>query len=258
MPDNPDLGKILQAARHHSGRSVKEISQETHIPEAAIRKIEKGQFSRFPSSDYAEIFLAQYGDYLGLHSISHLESQTQPETNCGILKRGRKEQDGLARLESIGNRPPPVSESSKSGRGLLRSRQLGEDDTTQTDKPARGNRAPLLVFSISSILIACSLVVYMELSGELDREAASATQRPAEALGAIGGLSLQTPISPVFSDVPRALPVSLEPSLLHSNGESTHAAKDQNLNARAASPLVTTLGESSLESPPPRAVIVEE
>ena len=93
----PDLGKKLSAARHALGASIEDISQRTHIPENAIRHLEKGQFSEFPSAEYAAGFLAQYSDYLSLPAPTILILSIPAkiasaflrarETNIAVLRR---------------------------------------------------------------------------------------------------------------------------------------------------------------------------
>ena len=257
MSQSSDLGKKLSAARHASGSSIEEISRQTHIPEVALRHLEKGQLSEFPSPEYAEGFLAQYSAYLGLATIG----QPHPlEKMDNLPESSTKEISALhriTRLEDNDNRPPSITDPCNSGRGLLRSRNQYEEESKEAHALTVNKRQPLIVFSISSILIACSLFTYMRLSGDFGQDDPSAVQNPSPSLGEIGGLSAQTPSSPVFSNVPRALPVSPEtPQPLAANG-SGEGANIQNLSASNATPSVTFEG-FSLESPPPRAVIVEE
>ena len=119
----------------------------------------------------------------------------------------------------------------------------------ETSVSSGRNRQPVIVFSITSILIACSLFAYMKLSGELDQGEASALQKPEDALGAIGGISLQAPRNPVFSNVPRALPVSPEDTRSQVGGGLSEAPRVDNLSVSALSPLVTTLEGSQWKAP---------
>ena len=250
-------GKNLRAARCESGRSIEDISRETHIPEDAIRKLEEEPLSRFPDPEYGRIFLAQYCDYLGLSSAAYPDPLDATKDLSEISTGGRHEPHRLTRVEIADNRPTP-GKSSSPGRGLLRSRDQYEGEMRETSVSSGRNRQPVIVFSITSILIACSLFAYMKLSGELDQGEASALQKPEDALGAIGGISLQAPRNPVFSNVPRALPVSPEDTRSPDGGGLSEAPRVDNLSVSALSPLVTTLEELSMESPPPRAVIVDE
>ena len=84
MSLDPDLGKKLSAARQALGASIEDISRRTHIPEIAIRHLEKGQFSKFPSPEYAEGFLAQYSEHVGLSAIDQLDSLDTSENRSGI------------------------------------------------------------------------------------------------------------------------------------------------------------------------------
>ncbi|MBG70227.1 MAG: hypothetical protein CMN06_08945 [Roseibacillus sp.] len=256
MPLNPDLGKKLSAARHGLGASIQDISRRTHIPENAIRHLEKGQFSEFPSVEYAVGFLAQYSDYLGLPTLDHLDSFATSEDRSGIATRESNKNRCITRVSVTEKRPLPITGSRNSQRGLLRSRSLPEEEPEENQLPINKGQ-PLIVFSITSILIACSLFAYMRLSGDFDQEDASATQNPSAPLGEIGGLSAQAPMSPVFSDVPRALPVSPESTLPPTAKNPGERTKIQNLSASNVTPALPFEG-FSLESPPPRAVIVEE
>ena len=257
MRQDPDLGKKLSSARNASGLSIEDISRQTHIPENALRHLEKGQLSEFPSPEYAEGFLAQYSAYLGLSPIDQLHSPENTENLPQIATQERLQNHRIMRVEAADKRPPSITEPCNSGRGLLRSRGQKEKESKEAHSLPINKRQPLIVFSITSILIACSLFAYMELSGDFGQEEPASVKRPTDPLGAIGGLSAQTTGNPVFSNVPRALPVSQEaPHPLVANG-SGEATTSQNLSASAASPSVSFEG-FSLESPPPRAVIVEE
>lgn len=256
MSLDPDLGKKLSAARQALGASIEDISRRTHIPEIAIRHLEKGQFSKFPSPEYAEGFLAQYSEHLGLSTIDQLDSLDTSENRSGFSSKERNKNRRITRVEAADSRPLPIPESCNFHRGLLRSRNQSEKETKEPRMHSI-KRQPLIVFSITSILIACSLFAYMRLSGDFSQKDPSSAQNPSPPLGAIGGLSTQTPSNPVFSNVPRALPVSPETSQPVAVNSSSEGANIQNLSASNATPSGTFEG-FSLESPPPRAVIVEE
>ena len=251
-----DLGKKLSAARHALGASIEDISQRTHIPENAIRHLEKGQFSEFPSAEYAAGFLAQYSDYLSLPAPDHPDPIDTGEDRSGISTSERDKHRRITKVSATENRPLPITQSCNFQRGLLRSRNQPEEEPEETQLPIN-KRQPLIVFSITSILIACSLFAYMRLSGDFDQEDASAAQNPSPPLGDIGGLSTQVPLSPVFSNIPRALPVSPESNPPRSVKSPNERAEVQNLSASNVTPSLSFEG-FSLESPPPRAVIVEE
>lgn len=256
MSLDPDLGKKLSAARHALGSSIEDISRQTHIPEIAIRHLEKGQFSKFPSPEYAQGFLSQYSEHLGLSTADQLDSLDTSDNRPGISSKEKNCNRRLTRVAAAENRPPPITESFNSHRGLLRSRNQSEQDPREPQLHIN-KRQPLIVFSLTSILIACSLFAYMRLSADFGQEDSSSAQKPSPALGAIGGLSAQTPSNPVFSNVPRALPVSPETSQPIAVNDSVEGTNIQNLSASNVTPSVTFEG-FSLESPPPRAVIVEE
>ena len=257
MRQDRDLGKKLSSARSASGLSIEDISRDTYIPEDALRHLEKGQLSEFPSPEYAEGFLAQYSAYLGLSPIDQVHSLEKTENLPRIATQEEPQNHRITRVEATDKRPPSISESCNSGRGLLRSRGQNEKESKEAHSLPINKRQPLIVFSITSILIACSLFAYMELSGDFRQEEPASAKRPTDPLGAIGGLSAQTTSNPVFSNVPRALPVSQETPQPLVAGVSGEATTIQNLSASTASPLVSFEG-FSLESPPPRAVIVEE
>ena len=256
MSPNPDLGKTLSAARRALGSSIEDISRQTHIPEIAIRHLEKGQFSKFPSPEYAKGFLAQYSAHLGLSTLDEPNFLDTSDNGPGISSEERNYNRRLTRVAAAENRPLPITESRNTRRGLLRPRNQSEKDPREPQLHI-SKRQPLIVFMLTSILIACSLFAYMRLSADFGQEDPSSAQNPSQPLGAIGGLSAQTPSNPVFFNVPRALPVSKETSQPIAANDSVEGTNIQNLSASNVTPSVTFEG-FSLENPPPRAVIVEE
>ena len=162
MSPNPDLGKTLSAARRALGSSIEDISRQTHIPEIAIRHLEKRQFSKFPSPEYAKGFLSQYSAHLGLSTLDEPNFLDTSDNGPGISSEERNYNRRLTRVAAAENRPLPITESRNTRRGLLRPRNQSEKDPREPQLHI-SKRQPLIVFMLTSILIACSLFAYMRL-----------------------------------------------------------------------------------------------
>lgn len=62
------LGDKLSAERQRKGLTIPEVARATKIRPEFIIAIEKGQYNKLPSSTYAQGFVKNYIEYLGLSS----------------------------------------------------------------------------------------------------------------------------------------------------------------------------------------------
>ncbi len=60
------IGHKLQEKRLQKGLTIEEIAQATKIRPSFISAIEKGEYNKLPASTYAQGFVQNYADYLGL------------------------------------------------------------------------------------------------------------------------------------------------------------------------------------------------
>lgn len=60
------VGQRLQTVRVKKSLSLEEIAKATKIKQKFLMAIEKGEYSKLPSPAYAQGFVSNYADYLGL------------------------------------------------------------------------------------------------------------------------------------------------------------------------------------------------
>ena len=239
MNDWSNLGDILRTTRESLGWSIEDVSEQTRISQSTLQKLEKNDYSGFPSHSYARNFLGRYCDYLDIDAV---ECLTHFATGS-VLQT--PESGGCVNTPLVTARPGP------------RRRDEDKDPEVAKSTSRRSAQQPLMVFGVTSFLITCSIFAFMKLSETHEEEVSATVQDSADALGAIGGASLQSPTGPDLSEVPRALLVVPEKESPLVAGERGRALGIQNLSA-SSSPSAGTRIDFSLDSPPPRAVIVEE
>lgn len=239
MNDWSNLGDILRTTRESLGWSIEDVSEQTRISQSTLQKLEKNDYSGFPSHSYARNFLGRYCDYLDIDAV---ECLTHFATGS-VLQN--PESGDCVDIPLIATRPGPRRKDEDRGPEIAKSTSR------------RSAQQPLMVFGVTSFLITCSIFAFMKLSETHEEEISATVQDSADALGAIGGASLQSPTGPDLSEVPRALLVVPEKESPLVAGERGRALGIQNLSA-SSSPSAGTRIDFSLDSPPPRAVIVEE
>lgn len=60
------LGQKLHELRLSKGLSLEDVTRETKIRPAFLNAIERGEYHKLPASSYAQGFIANYAEYLGL------------------------------------------------------------------------------------------------------------------------------------------------------------------------------------------------
>jgi cytoskeletal protein RodZ len=243
MSDRSDLGNILRTTRESLGWSVEDIAHRTRIPQAILHQLENNDYSTFPSLAYAKSFLGRYCDYLDIDAIECLahfatgEARVNPDPH-----------DSLADHEEARS---PVMEDARNRENKV----PGKKQEEKWNLPA-AIRQPLAVFSFTCLLVTCAIFAFMKISNSLEEEPVTG-QEPAETLGSIGGVATQAPAGPDLSNVPRALLVNPEGEAPLVVGDPLGSADIQALSASPS--FQADVGtEFSLDTPPPRAVIIEE
>jgi transcriptional regulator with XRE-family HTH domain len=66
MEEGREVGKALKEYRRQKGLSLKEVSEKTRIPLRYLRLIESCRYDRLPSTSYAQLYIRNYADFLGL------------------------------------------------------------------------------------------------------------------------------------------------------------------------------------------------
>ncbi len=250
MRDRFDLGDILTSTRESRDWSIEDVSHRTRIPQTALRQLENNDYSKFPSLTYARSFLAQYCDHLDIDAVeclAHFETgdSLSDLDSCGYLK------DHDERV----NARPLVMKRPRSRKKKVRKEKQKAHREKQT--VSSSPRQPLVVFSVTSLLLTCAIFAFMKLSDTLGEKEPATREEPAETLGAIGGASIQTSAGPDLSNVPRALLVTPERESSLVAGEPGGTAGIEILSTSPSSQ-ANVRTEFSLDNPPPRAVIVKE
>lgn len=93
------LGDRLQQERKRQNLTIEEVAKATKIRPQFLEAIEKGDYQRLPSSAYAQGFVKNYVDYLGL-----------PEKELlALFRREFKEEDHLGVLPESFTQPKEIS-----------------------------------------------------------------------------------------------------------------------------------------------------
>lgn len=66
MEEGKQVGKVLKEHRQQRGLSLKEVSERTKIPLRYLRSIENCRYEELPSTSYAQLYVRNYADFLGL------------------------------------------------------------------------------------------------------------------------------------------------------------------------------------------------
>ena len=259
MSEWPDPGNILRTTRESLGWTLADVSHRTRIPHAILCLLEANDHSKFPSTAYARSFLLQYCEYLGIDPI-HFLDRFEPGDALAALENADSLKDHDEQVDALPiiiKRPKRPRKRARKVRKASIAREEKKPTPTPAPTSPSHSQQPLLVFSITVLLIAGALFGFMKLSDSFGGSETASEREPAEALGSIDGVTTQTPIGPDLSGVPRALPVSPEREENLVAGTPGRAGGTEALSSAPSTP-----GDASpsfsLENPPPRAVIVEE
>ena len=93
------IGELLKARRMERNLSLKEAENATSIRMSHIQALEEGEIHKIPSPVYAQGFLRQYANYLGLDGEQILRQHPEP------FKNGQKQHFdyGIGTIEARGN-----------------------------------------------------------------------------------------------------------------------------------------------------------
>ncbi len=244
MSNRSDLGNILRTTRESLGWSVEDIAHRTRIPQAILHQLENNDYSTFPSLAYAKSFLGRYCDYLDIDAIECLAHFATGETKVDPDRH-----NSLADHEAT--RSPGID-----GPGNPENKEPGQKQVEKWNLPA-AIRQPLAIFSFTCLFVTCVIFAFIQLSASLEEEEPVTGQKSAETLGSIGGITTQTPTGPDLSNVPRALLVTPEGEAPLVVGDPRRSADIETLSTSPS--FQADVGtEFSLDTPPPRAVIIEE
>jgi transcriptional regulator with XRE-family HTH domain len=243
MSAHAHFGDTLRATREHLGWSLEDVAHRTRIPPRALRHLENHDYSAFPGLSYAKGFLAQYAEYLGLDAVDELESFHAVDAyadldSCGYLQDHDEHVDAKPLVMKV-----PARQKEKSP---------AKPAASTPHPPAR---QPLVVFSVTALLATAAVVSFMKLSADYGDEDPVPGLVSEEPLAPLPGLSTQSPDNNELGDVPRAVPVGADDTLVAGDPAGTNGIIP--LNANPGTP-ADALVEIDLDKPPPRAVIVEE
>jgi cytoskeletal protein RodZ len=236
MSDWSDFGLILRSTRENLGWTIQDVAHRTRIPAATLRHLEEGDFANFPSPAYAKGFLAQYCEHLDLDAAEQLD-----QFEIGNPFADLDSYDYLKDHDEHVNAAPLQMERIK--------RKKEKDPRENKERSGRPDALqPLMVFSVTAVLITGAVFGFMKLSDQLAEEDAQAKQNPESELAPLAGVSTQTPATHELVNVPRALPVTSEDHLVAGVPDATVGIETLNITP-------TTIDDTD---PPPRAVIVDE
>jgi len=253
MSGPSDLGNILRSTRESLGWSIEDVAHRTRIPQTTLRQLERNDYSRFSCQTYARSFLAQYCDHLDINAVECLAPIEMGDSLANLDRYGYlKDHD-----ERVTTRPSVTRRLRKRKKKVRKEKKKAPREKQEKKQIASSPRQPLVVFSITSLLLTCAIFAFMKLSDALQEKESVSREEPAETLGAIGGASIQTPAGPDLSNVPRALLVTPEGESSLLAGEPGATAGIEILSTSPSSQ-ENVPSEFYPDSPPPRAVIVEE
>lgn len=66
MKEGKQVGEALKEYRQQRGFSLKEVSEKTKIPLRYLKLIEDCRYEELPSTSYAQLYVRNYADFLGL------------------------------------------------------------------------------------------------------------------------------------------------------------------------------------------------
>ena len=237
MSDWSDIGNALRAEREALGSSLKDVSHRTRIPVQTLHELEENDYSSFPSRAYAKSFLAQYSEHLGVDADEWLDQFDTGNVLDNL--------DSYAYLKDGGERLGEELIPSKR-RPDRAKRPAKKNKTVPAPAPApkhsSGTLQHLVVFLVTAAFITGGVFGFMRLSEKLD------------------GLATETP-----ADGTNAEPSTIGPTPSIIPSRPTRPKRSKNLNgpAPAVAEVVPENGDDIapqliIDTPPPRAVIVEE
>ncbi len=236
-----EIGDSLRATREQLGWSLQDVAHRTRIPVAILRQLEANDFEHFPSRAYAKSFLAQYSEYLGVDSTEWLDSFDPGDVLADLDRYDYlKDHDEHVEASPLAFKPQVP--------GKRKSRQ---SRLPRSSRP--GSLQPLLVFGVTAFLLTVAVFCLMKLSDQFAEDPSETVQenKVEETLAPLTGIREGRPDPLDLSRAPSAIPA----------GAGSLVAGDPN-SALAPDTLRPSpeevADELSLDSPPPRAVIVEE
>ena len=243
MSDWSDIGAELRRERESRGWSLRDVTHRTRIPTQTIEQLEANDYRKFPSPAYAKSFLAQYSKYLGVDADDWLEA-FQTDTALSNLDsydylKDHDEHLGAA-VVPLKSRIPKRSRPRKKAAPISAPSHSGSATALQ----------PLVVFAITAILLTGGAFGYLHLSKKI---AAQVPDKPAaEAPGFVDAPSM------VHSRPAPTKPISNAtgtPPTIASTG-STNSGRISPIGV--ATPVQPGGSPIVFDTPPPRAVIIEE
>ncbi len=85
------IGQRLREERQHRELTIDEVARATKIRSSFLTAIEKGDYSKLPSSAYIEGFVKNYADFLGLpkkESVALLRREFPQRESLDVLPQG--------------------------------------------------------------------------------------------------------------------------------------------------------------------------
>jgi cytoskeletal protein RodZ len=92
------VGQRLKEARLAKGLTLEEVSQATKIRSSFLASIEKGEYHSLPSSSYAQGFVRNYAEFLGLPQreiLALFKREYDEEKYYSVLPEGFVQQEKL-------------------------------------------------------------------------------------------------------------------------------------------------------------------
>ena len=231
MTNRSDIGNTLRSARESKGFSIHDISHYTRIPVKALHELEEGDYSSFPSPSYAKGFLAQYAEHLELDATDWLddfeiEQEPLDLTNYEFLNDQEEE------LTPMPSHPAPQP-SPREYRGR--------------SKMSAAALQPLAVFIVSAMFLSAGVYGFIKLNDRFDtvaEEKAIPAEQPSLTFPEIPANDLRAQQAKKKS-VPASPPLAAH----------TPAPSETSFSPAISEPISQQL---SIDTAPPRAVIVEE
>lgn len=244
MSDRSNFGTTLRSTRESLDWTIEDVAHRTRIPLATLRQLEQSDYSNFPSQSYAKSFLAQYAEHLDVDATEEIDSFESRDSfaNLDSYEYLKDHDEHVDAKPLVTKRPKRKKE-----------KVAKEERVARPGRPAA--MQPLMVFSVTALLITVAVFGFMKLSEKLEQVAPTADTRPEESLAPIDGLSTQPPATNELTNVPRALPVTSEGNLVA--GDPSATIGTVTLNATPSTQVLAP-NKISLDNPPPRAVVVEE
>lgn len=249
---------MLRSTRESQELSIEDVAHRTRIPAATLRQMEANDYSQFASRAYAKSFLAQYAEFLDVDAIDWLDEFDLGDS-LADLDSYEYLKDSSENFELAGARPAPKAQARKPKR-----KKDSKPAAPKASKPVKEEPAltrpqgaalqPLMVFTVTALLITGGVFGFMRLSEKLSASEQQITSnQPAaeeekEGLAPVAGIPSNRPLRTFEEEIPRALPVTSEDSLVIVDpGATTNGV--ETLNATPT---------TQRDAPIPRAVIVEE